>query len=141
VDARGQPADPQVKSPQESKRRDDIYKLLATAPGDEAYLPLRDGSILSEHPLTEERAPAGAHFCCHGTAWSKVNFPIALSEVANVIRHVAHGRGRLMALKAYFDDTGTDPRDPWLDGLAISVTKNSGTQLKQSGRKNCIGVA
>jgi branched-chain amino acid transport system substrate-binding protein len=33
----------QVKSPQESKSKDDIYKLLATVPGDEAYRPLKDG--------------------------------------------------------------------------------------------------
>jgi len=33
----------QVKSPEESKSKDDIYKLLATVPGDEAYRPLKDG--------------------------------------------------------------------------------------------------
>ena len=33
----------QVKSPAESKSKDDIYKLLATVPGDEAYRPLKDG--------------------------------------------------------------------------------------------------
>src|SRR5215510_4820949 len=33
----------EVKSPQESKSKDDIYKLLATVPGDEAYRPLKDG--------------------------------------------------------------------------------------------------
>jgi len=33
----------QVKSPQESKSKDDIYTLLATVPGDEAYRPLKDG--------------------------------------------------------------------------------------------------
>ena len=33
----------QVKSPQESKSKDDIYKLLATVPGDEAYRPIKDG--------------------------------------------------------------------------------------------------
>jgi hypothetical protein len=33
----------QVKSPQESTSKDDIYKLLATVPGDEAYRPLKDG--------------------------------------------------------------------------------------------------
>jgi branched-chain amino acid transport system substrate-binding protein len=33
----------QVKSPQESTGKDDIYKLLATVPGDEAYRPLKDG--------------------------------------------------------------------------------------------------
>jgi len=33
----------QVKSPQESKSKDDIYKLLATLPGEEAYRPLKDG--------------------------------------------------------------------------------------------------
>jgi branched-chain amino acid transport system substrate-binding protein len=33
----------QVKSPQESKSKDDIYKLLATVPGDEAYRPMKDG--------------------------------------------------------------------------------------------------
>ena len=33
----------EVKSPAESKSKDDIYKLLATVPGDEAYRPLKDG--------------------------------------------------------------------------------------------------
>ena len=33
----------QVKSPQESTSKDDIYKLLATVPGDEAYRPMKDG--------------------------------------------------------------------------------------------------
>jgi branched-chain amino acid transport system substrate-binding protein len=33
----------QVKSPAESKGKDDIYKLLATVPGDQAYRPLKDG--------------------------------------------------------------------------------------------------
>ena len=33
----------QVKSPAESKSKDDIYKLLAAVPGDEAYRPLKDG--------------------------------------------------------------------------------------------------
>ena len=33
----------QVKSPSESKSKDDIYKLLATVPGDEAYRPMKDG--------------------------------------------------------------------------------------------------
>ena len=33
----------QVKSPAESKSKDDIYKLLATVPGNEAYRPLKDG--------------------------------------------------------------------------------------------------
>jgi branched-chain amino acid transport system substrate-binding protein len=33
----------QVKSPQESKSKDDIYRLLATVPGDEAYRLLKDG--------------------------------------------------------------------------------------------------
>ncbi|WIM10092.1 ABC transporter substrate-binding protein [Enhydrobacter sp.] len=33
----------QVKSPAESKGKDDIYKLLATVPGDQAYRPLEDG--------------------------------------------------------------------------------------------------
>jgi branched-chain amino acid transport system substrate-binding protein len=32
-----------VTSPAESKSKDDIYKLLATVPGDEAYRPLKDG--------------------------------------------------------------------------------------------------
>ena len=32
-----------MKSPQESKSKDDIHKLLATVPGDEAYRPLKDG--------------------------------------------------------------------------------------------------
>ena len=33
----------QVKSPDESKGKDDIYKLLATVPGDQAYRPLNEG--------------------------------------------------------------------------------------------------
>jgi len=33
----------QVKSPQESKSKDDIYKLIATVPGDEAFRPLDKG--------------------------------------------------------------------------------------------------
>src|SRR4051812_18933702 len=33
----------QVKAPSESKGKDDIYKLLATVPGDKAYRPLKDG--------------------------------------------------------------------------------------------------
>ncbi|MGE0421743.1 MAG: ABC transporter substrate-binding protein [Reyranellaceae bacterium] len=33
----------QVKSPSESKSKDDIYKLLATVPGDQAYRPLAEG--------------------------------------------------------------------------------------------------
>src|SRR6266446_6950992 len=33
----------EVKSPAESKGKDDIYKLLATVPGDEAFRPLKDG--------------------------------------------------------------------------------------------------
>ena len=33
----------QVKSPAESKGKDDIYKLVATVPGDQAYRPLKDG--------------------------------------------------------------------------------------------------
>jgi len=33
----------QVKSPAESKGKDDIYKLIATVPGDQAYRPLKDG--------------------------------------------------------------------------------------------------
>jgi branched-chain amino acid transport system substrate-binding protein len=33
----------QVKSPSESKGKDDIYKLIATVPGDQAYRPLKDG--------------------------------------------------------------------------------------------------
>jgi len=33
----------QVKSPAESKGKDDIYKLVATVPGEEAYRPLKDG--------------------------------------------------------------------------------------------------
>ncbi len=33
----------EVKSPAESKGKDDIYKLLATVPGDQAYRPLKDG--------------------------------------------------------------------------------------------------
>jgi branched-chain amino acid transport system substrate-binding protein len=33
----------QVKTPAESKGKDDIYKLIATVPGDQAYRPLKDG--------------------------------------------------------------------------------------------------
>ena len=33
----------QVKTPAESKSKDDIYKLVATVPGDQAYRPLKDG--------------------------------------------------------------------------------------------------
>jgi branched-chain amino acid transport system substrate-binding protein len=33
----------QVKSPQESTGPDDIYKLVATVPGDQAYRPLNEG--------------------------------------------------------------------------------------------------
>jgi branched-chain amino acid transport system substrate-binding protein len=33
----------QVKSPDESKGKDDIYKLVATVPGDQAYRPLNEG--------------------------------------------------------------------------------------------------
>ncbi|MBY0317975.1 MAG: ABC transporter substrate-binding protein [Reyranella sp.] len=33
----------EVKSPAESKNKDDIYKLVATVPGDQAYRPLKDG--------------------------------------------------------------------------------------------------
>ena len=33
----------QVKSPDESKSKDDIYKLIATVPGDQAYRPLNEG--------------------------------------------------------------------------------------------------
>ena len=33
----------QVKTPAESKGKDDIYKLIATVPGDEAYRPMKDG--------------------------------------------------------------------------------------------------
>jgi branched-chain amino acid transport system substrate-binding protein len=36
----------QVKSPQESRSKDDIYKLLATMPADEAFQPLKD----AKHP-------------------------------------------------------------------------------------------
>jgi branched-chain amino acid transport system substrate-binding protein len=32
----------QVKSPAESKSKDDIYKLIATVPGDKAYRPLSE---------------------------------------------------------------------------------------------------
>jgi len=33
----------EVKAPAESKNKDDIYKLVATVPGDQAYRPLKDG--------------------------------------------------------------------------------------------------
>jgi branched-chain amino acid transport system substrate-binding protein len=32
-----------VKSPAESKGKDDIYKILATVPADKAWRPLQDG--------------------------------------------------------------------------------------------------
>ena len=32
-----------MNSPQESKSKDDIHKLLAIVPGDEAYRPPKDG--------------------------------------------------------------------------------------------------
>jgi branched-chain amino acid transport system substrate-binding protein len=34
----------QVKAPSESKGKDDIYKLIATVPADQAYRPLKDGN-------------------------------------------------------------------------------------------------
>ncbi|HEX2886127.1 ABC transporter substrate-binding protein [Vineibacter terrae] len=34
----------QVKKPSESKSKDDIYKLIATVPGDQAYRPMKDGN-------------------------------------------------------------------------------------------------
>jgi branched-chain amino acid transport system substrate-binding protein len=34
----------QVKSPSESKGKDDVYKLIATVPADQAFRPLKDGS-------------------------------------------------------------------------------------------------
>ena len=33
----------EVKSPAESKGKDDIYKLISTVPGDKAYRPMADG--------------------------------------------------------------------------------------------------
>ena len=33
----------QVKAPSESKGKDDIYKLIATVPGDQAYRPMNEG--------------------------------------------------------------------------------------------------
>ncbi len=33
----------EVKTPAESKSKDDIYKLVATVPGDQAYRPMKDG--------------------------------------------------------------------------------------------------
>jgi len=33
----------QVKAPSESKSKDDIYKLISTVPGEQAYRPLKDG--------------------------------------------------------------------------------------------------
>ena len=33
----------QVKTPAESKSKDDIYKLLATVPGDKAFRPMSEG--------------------------------------------------------------------------------------------------
>jgi branched-chain amino acid transport system substrate-binding protein len=40
----------QVKSPAESKSKDDIYKILATVPADQAWRPLKDGKC----PLIKE---------------------------------------------------------------------------------------
>jgi len=40
----------QVKTPEESKSKDDIYKLIATVPGDQAYRPMKDGHC----PLIKE---------------------------------------------------------------------------------------
>jgi branched-chain amino acid transport system substrate-binding protein len=34
----------QVKAPSESKSKDDLYKLVATVPGEQAYRPLKDGN-------------------------------------------------------------------------------------------------
>ncbi len=34
----------QVKTPAESKSKDDLYKLITTVPGDQAYRPLKDGN-------------------------------------------------------------------------------------------------
>ena len=42
----------QVKSPSESKSKDDIYKLLATVPGDQAYRPLKDGKCPFDQGLS-----------------------------------------------------------------------------------------
>jgi branched-chain amino acid transport system substrate-binding protein len=33
----------EVKAPADSKGKDDIYKLVATVPGDQAYRPLKEG--------------------------------------------------------------------------------------------------
>jgi branched-chain amino acid transport system substrate-binding protein len=33
----------EVKSPAESKGKDDIYKLISTVPGDKAFRPLNEG--------------------------------------------------------------------------------------------------
>jgi branched-chain amino acid transport system substrate-binding protein len=40
----------QVKSPAESKSKDDIYKILATVPADQAWRPLKEGKC----PLIKE---------------------------------------------------------------------------------------
>ena len=63
----------QVKSPAESKGKDDIYKLLATVPGDKAYRPLNEGKCPFDQGLSDlrsmtERAPAGALFVSAGSA-------------------------------------------------------------------------
>jgi branched-chain amino acid transport system substrate-binding protein len=34
----------QVKAPSESKGKDDIYKILATVPAEQAWRPLKDGN-------------------------------------------------------------------------------------------------
>jgi hypothetical protein len=46
-----------VKSPQESKSKDDIYKLLATVPGDEAYRPLNGALSLLVPPAFRKEGP------------------------------------------------------------------------------------
>ena len=57
----------QVKSPAESKSKDDIYKLLATVPGDEAYRRMKDGKCpfikwRTAADLIGERAPRAPFF-------------------------------------------------------------------------------
>jgi hypothetical protein len=46
-----------VKSPQESKSKDDIYKLLATVPGDRAYRPLTGALSLLVPPAFRKEGP------------------------------------------------------------------------------------
>ena len=59
----------QVKSPAESKSKDDIYKLVATVPGDKAYRPLKDGKCPLRWPTDRRRAGAAWMPTLKGAAW------------------------------------------------------------------------